>query len=313
MATTTVPMDDRELMQDAMAEAPAQEQPQAQAEAPAPEQKSEAEHQRERDDKGRFVAKTETEQPQQVEQPVQQQATEEPKDDQTGQVPAWRLRELREARDAADRRANEESQQRYAAQQQMAELQRRLDQLSQPKQEPVDFYANPDEAFQQRFAPIQTDIQKFKTDMRIEFGRELAVVKYGEQTVAEAEAAIAKAMQTNHPEMPGLSARMNASRNPVDVVVKWHQQSKLLETTGGDLEAYRQKLLDEALKDPAYQAKVLEAARLSAGQQQGSRPNVQIPPSLNKATGAGGNPTTSEPNDMSDANLYAYATARGGR
>ena len=72
---------------------------------------------------------------------------------------------------------------------------------------------------------------------------------------------------------------------------------EVLRTTGGDLNAYRQRILDEALKDPEYQRKVIEAAR---GQAQASGRMVERPvkssvassPSLGDI-GAGGGDATS--------------------
>jgi hypothetical protein len=102
---------------------------------------------------------------------------------------------------------------------------------------------------------------------------------------------------------------MLASDHPVDVAVNWHKRAKLVETTGGDLDAYRQRILDEATKDPAFQAKVLEAARATAGRP-GSRPQVQIPPSLNKAAGSGVSNADLDEADMSDRSLFKHALRR---
>ena len=75
---------------------------------------------RERDEKGRFVAK-EPEQPAQAEQPAPVETPKEeikaepekPKDDAEAQVPSWRLRELREARDAEAARLQEATQRNW--------------------------------------------------------------------------------------------------------------------------------------------------------------------------------------------------------
>ena len=289
MAVETVPMEEvslSSLMTD--------EKPEVQETEPKVE--------RDRDEQGRFVAKEQPKEEVKTEPEVKTEATTppEPKDD--AQVPSWRLREVREAREAAERRAEEASRQAYAVQQQMAEMRRQLESLQKPKQEPVDFFQNPDEAFNQRVGPIQSDIEKFKSDLRLEFSRELAVIKHGEQTVSEVEAAVAKAMQSNHPDMPALSARMRVSSNPVAEAIKWHQQNKLMESTGGNLETYKQKVLEEAMKDPAFQAKVLEATRSTA---QAKPSTIQIPPSLNKAAGSG--QTEVDDADMSNEGLFRHA------
>lgn len=314
MAEVTVPMEDPKLS-DLMTDEPAQ------VEAPEQRQEPEAEPEQKLDhptDPNRYRDGTYKPKHQEAVQSTAEVATkvadpapQEPKDD--AQVPSWRLREVREAREAAERRAEEATRQAYATQQQMAEMRRQLEALQKPKTEPVDFFQSPEEAFSQRIAPVQSDIESFKRDIRLEFSRELAVIKHGEPLVAEVESSIAKAMQSNHPDMPHLSAQMRNSNNPVAVAIQWHQRNKLMESTGGNLETYKAKVLEEAMKDPAFQAKVIEATR---GQTNRPSPVVQLPPSLNKATGSGVSSADLGDNDMSDAALFRHAAApakRGAR
>jgi hypothetical protein len=290
MAEVTVPIDDKGMLSDIMADTPAE----TQAEPESQEQP--------RDEHGRFVAQQEetpVEQPKpETEQPAQQT-------EQDGPIPSWRLREMREERDAARKQAEQAAQDGLTLRQQMQALQRQLEQIQKPKPEPVDFFQNPDEAMNQRIAPVQSEIEAFKNDLRLEMSRELAVIKHGDALVTEVENAVAKAMAANHPDIPLLSAQMRASKNPVAVAIQWHQRNGLLEKTGGNLEAYVQKQLDEKLKDPAFLAKAVEAARTQAG----TRPStvVQIPPSLNKASGSGISKDDTDAGDMSDASLFRNA------
>jgi hypothetical protein len=290
--TETVPMDDSELFQSAM------EDTEATPDTPEPEQP--------RDEHGRFAPKAA--EPEPTEQAVAEVAPTEPDAKEDGQVPSWRLRELREARDAAEQKAQRESQERYALQQQFAQLQREMSTLKAPKPEPVDFFQNPDEAMNQRLAPVQSELQAATFNLRMEFSRELAVLKHGENVVAEVEDAVAKAMASNHPDMPTLAAQMRQSSNPVEAVIKWHQRNKMMDTTGGDLNKYREKVLEEAMKDPAFQAKVLEATRQTAP----ANPQFRVPPSLNKATGAGVSNVDPD-DDASDAGIFRHAMAGGRR
>lgn len=300
MAVETVPIDDTGMLSDLMANE--QEAPQEQ-----PVQEPERQEQP-RDEHGRFAAKQEETPAATQEQPVAQAQPEQPTAQQAEaeeKIPPWRLREMREERDAARQEAQRAAQEGMTLRQQMQAMRSQFEQLQKPKPEPVDFYQNPDEAFTQRIAPVQSDIEKFKSDIRLELSRELAVMKHGEQMVSEVEGAIGKAMAANHPDMPLLAAQMRNSNNPVAVAIQWHQRNKLMESTGGNLETYKQKVLEEAMKDPAFQAKVIEATR---GQQQ-TRPStvVQIPPSLNKATGSGVSKDDTDPGDMSDASLFRNA------
>lgn len=301
---STVPMDDKALMEGALAAEPVREEKPAE-----PPQEPE----RPRDELGRFAAKEEDDKPKSDPPQIEPQP-EKPEDKEEGQVPSWRLREYREERDAAAKRAEEAERRAFAIQQQFAETQRQLAELRKPKQEPVDFFQNPDEAFQQRLNPLEERMAQFETKVRLTTSRAMAVAMHGAPAVQEMEQAIEKASQSNHPDIPALAAQMRASDDPVNVAMQWHKRTKLWETTGGDPDAYRQKILDDAMKDPEFQAKVLDAARTQAGGQPNTRPLVNIPPSLSRAAGTGATePVGLTAADMSDASLYAHATAKGGR
>jgi hypothetical protein len=296
--TTTVPMEvsDSELFKAAMDNEPQQE---AVEREPEPREQP-------RDESGRFAAKTEPEPEAQEAQPepAQQPPTD---DDKSGQVPSWRLREVREAREAAERRADQAERERAVERQQFMALQREIEQLRRPKAEPVDFFQNPDEAFQQRVTPLQERQAAFESQLQFRMSRTMAIAEHGIAAVKEMEEAVKKANREGHPELPSLSAQMNASDDPVSVAMNWHKRSKLLDETGGDLAGYRQKTIEEALNDPAFLAKAVERARAQAQGNQ-SRPSVQLPPSLNKATGSAA--TTNgqqDAADMSDAGLFRHA------
>ena len=292
---STVPVDDSGMLADLMSDAPA---PEVRAE---PEQAQPETVERPRDEQGRFAPKEPA-----VEAKAPEVAVEAEPKDEAAQVPSWRLRELREAREAAERKAEEATRQNYAFQEQMRSLQKRLDEISKPKQEPVDFFQNPDGALDQRIQPLRSEIDQFKSELRLEMSRELAVVKYGDEKVAEMERAVEQAMRENSPDMQSLSIRMRNSNNPAAVAMQWYQQHTLVKETGGDLSKYKERLTDELLKDPAFQAKVLEAARGQAQAAPGQRPNIQLPPSLNRVTGSGNSPDA-DAGDMSDGSLFRQA------
>lgn len=299
---TTVPMDDQGLLSSIMAD---------EAKEPAVETPIE----QPRDDQGRFAPKEEAEaKPAEVKpaeakpaepQPEAKQAV--PEDDKTGNVPSWRLREEREAREAALRRVDEESRARYALQSQLQDMQRQMERLQAPKQEPVDFFTDPNAAFKQQLSPFEQRFESLASEVRLNTSKAMAVSLHGAQPVMEMEQAIEKAMAANDPDMMPLAAQMRASNDPVSVAMKWHQSRKLWETTGGDPDAYRQRVLDEAMKNPEFQAKVIELARGQAPAQSSSRPNIQLPPSLNKASGSGSSTVSGEDADMSDRALFAHA------
>lgn len=308
---TTIPqMDDRELFQSAM-----EPEPQAETQRepdPAPQERT-------RDEQGRFATRTEeVAAPQaRTEQPAAQPTQADPAKDEGGQVPSWRLREVSEARQAAERRAEDVQRQFYATQARLQDMERQVAAFNKPKAEPTDFFANPDEALQERMRPLEERYAQLESNMRLQTSKAMAIMVHGKETVAEMEKTVAQAIEQRHPEMQALSMRMRQSDDPVGIAVEWFKDHKVRSEIGGDLPSYRQKILDDAMKDPAFQAKVLEASRGVAQQQAsqpGARPNIQLPPSINRATGSGASNAGSDDIDINDGRaMFNYATAGKGR
>lgn len=311
MAEVTVPMDDKELFNAAMADEVVDDEGAhaAEIEAKAP---PEPEGQP-RDEQGRFAPKTE-EATQADAAPTQQQPEAVSEGKEEGNVPSWRLREIREERDALARQAEEVRQQAMTWQRQAADMQRQLAELQKPKQEPVDFYVDPQAAFKQNLSPFEERMGRLESELRMGISRVNAITSHGKDLVSEAEAAVATAMRNNDPSLQPLAATLRVTNDPVGAAVEWYSSQKLMKETGGNIAAYRDKILADAMKDPAFQAKVLEAARTTAtgNAGSGSSPNIKLPPSLNKTAGSGGG-TTSEldAEDMSDRALFRHAM--GGR
>lgn len=296
--TEAIAMDDRALFEGAIGDEPAV-----------------AEESPPRDELGRFAPKAEEvpaeapkveAKPETVAPPVE--ATEQPKDD-AATVPSWRLREVREAREAAERKAEEATRERFALQTQLQQMQAELQKLQAPKSEPADFFADPDQALQQRLTPFEQRFAKLEQDVRLSSSRAAAIAVHGAPIVAEMEKSIEEAMQKNHPDINGLAAQMRTSSDPVGVAMNWYKRNKLWDVTGGDPDAYKSKVLDEALKNPEYLQKALEAARAQAGAAPGSRPNIQLPPSLSRAPGSAPSAAVDE-SDMSDRSLFKQAVRR---
>lgn len=307
---TTIPvMDDRELFENATANEPVQEEAQAEAQE-APEPKVDATG-RLHGERGQFVAKPKDDTPAAATQQPEAEQQPAPDDDNAAQVPSWRLREVREAREAAERRAEEASRQAYAFQHQMQEMQRQLAELRKPKAEPIDFFQDPEAAINQRLSPQQERMDQIERKLILNSSRAMALAMHGREAVQEMETAVDKAARENHPDMSLLAQQMRASDDPVQIAMQWHQRTKLMTETGGDLNAYATKLQEKLLADPEFLAKAVAKATgqaQAAAAQPGTRPNVQLPPSLNKATGAGNSPDAD--GDMSDRALFAYATAK---
>lgn len=254
-----------------------------------------------RDEKGRFAPKEpgEPEAPAQVEQLIAAKSDE-------AHVPSWRLREVNDAREAAERRAQQAEAERQAFQQQMAELQRQVQSFQKP-QEQVDPWQDLPGHIQQTLSPYDRRLNAIESSTAFKMSRLTAMVEHGKENVLEMEKYIEQEQRSNNPQLRMLGVQMQNSDDPVGVAMQWYQRDKLLKETGGDLSSYKNKMLEDALKDPAFLAKAVEAVKAQTGQP-GARPQttVQLPPSINRATSAGS--PHEESGDLSDRSLYAFAT-----
>ena len=82
------------------------------------------------------------------------------------------------------------------------------------------------------------------------------------------------------------AGKVLAAPNPGQAVLDWHKQHRLLSETGGDIDAYKSKLLDQIFEDPETLKKLgqkLAAQNGSgngAGSAGGNKPIIDLPPSL---------------------------------
>lgn len=299
-------LNDKELFDNAIADQPVETEVVADAPAAEPEAvQTETAASIARDDKGRFAPKEQAAPAETVQAATDTTSAQQ---DTAAHVPSWRLREVNEAREAAERRAQETEARARAYERELEEMRRQF-MAQQPKAEPVDFFADPDAALKNRLDPFEQRVQAIERNANLRASRAENIAIHGRDTVTEMEKAVEQAMRSGHPELPALRMQMLQSEDPVGVAMQWYQRDKLLKETGGDLSSYKNKMLDEALKDPAFLAKAIEAAKQQAsGQVPGSKPNnvVQIPPSISRATAAAS--PHEENGDLSDRSLYSYAT-----
>lgn len=122
----------------------------------------------------------------------------------------------------------------------------------------------------EQLSPLQ---QQYAQTMDYLF-RNSAEGKYGADEVGKAEAEIMR-MRDSGQLTPADIARLQSSQQRPNVytnAVEFLRERALLAEVGGDVNAYRQRLLEEALKDPEYLGRATEAARaLAAG---GSQPQL---------------------------------------
>ena len=300
MAETEVALpeiDSNALFRGAMDDPP----PEVQETAP-PEAEAKTENpDRPRDERGRFTSEATK-----ADAAPTQQPAEEPKSEAKDEayVPSWRVREYREDRDKAEARANEFARQAEAFQRELAETRRQFAEATKTKQEPVDFFADPNAAFKQQVSPIEERIGQVEANYNMKLSRITAIVEHGKEAVAEAEKAVAEAMRVNDPSIHSLRAQLANTDDPVGTAVRWHSSNRVMKETGGDIAKFREKILADAMKDPKFQAQVIEAAK-GAVQANKQAPNINLPPSLNKVAGSGGNSEVA--GDLSNDSLWAHA------
>lgn len=274
--------DDKELFESAF-----QDEAPEQVETPDPE----APQERPRDEHGRFAPKAHEE----AAQPAPVLEKPEPK---TEGIPSWRLKEEAEARRAADERANR-------LEREMAELRQQVTQQSSKKAEPEQPAPEPwDPGYteyvqNQAAAAVQSRYEAAIQAM----AKETAYARHTEEVVTAAEKAFVEANNSRTLDQADFHRVMNAP-NRYSAVVEWHKRQQVFSTVGNDPNAWLEKQLEERLKDPAYQAQLIERIRGTA--QPGTRPVTQLPPSLNKATRA----AASAEDDDSDAGLLKSALRR---
>lgn len=254
---------------------------------------------------GKFAPKTQADAAPTQQQPAEQAKTEPT--DEGAQVPSWRLRELREQREAAERRAQDKERENLELQTHLRSMDARLRQLTETPKEPPDFYADPAAFVDDRLNPARQELGQQLGQMKEGFSKLIAIDKFGEEAVTAAYSELEKQMRegSGQPDY----ARIMRSAHPYGELVKWHKSHVAKQTVGDDPSAWFEKQLEERLKDPTYQGKVLERIRGTANgtPQNGSAPKVVLPPSLNKVASAA-RVTGEDDGDLSDASLYRHAT-----
>lgn len=149
------------------------------------------------------------------------------------------------------------------AKQRLQELERQLREAQAPKTEPVDFYADPDAAFNQRLQqalnPFQQQLQEAKTALLEERLYRIA----GGEKAAKIEQELQKAMESDDPEIQMLShALQTQGLAAVQALVQWY---------------------DKRTFDPSAERERLKAELLAELQAEGKVPAAQAAPAVSPA------------------------------
>jgi hypothetical protein len=292
MSATT----DQEIFDQAIGEQ-TQNVPETSTEAP-----TEAEVERVRDEKGRFKSATpEPTSEEEVQEPAQLPVASvfdapSPVEKDDARVPSWRLKE------ESDRRREAESG-LAELRAEMRQMQMAMMQQRQPPPEAqapeVDIFADPQGFVQQLQGNFDQRLRTLQLENSLRFAHYAHGDKFNEAYQAFSEHVGQTRDQATY-------QRVMAAPDPGEALVKWFNDQQLHKQLGGtDLNSFLEKQREEWLKDPAVQARVIEAFKAT---QQATQPNslTNIPPSLSKATAA------SSPHDYgsSQNDIYAYATAK---
>ena len=247
------------------------------------EQIAEGESQVARDEQGRFAPKSE-------EPEAKPEVTQETKPladaKDEANVPSWRLKEIREERDAL--------------RQQNAELQRRF-LANQPKQDPTpkpDIFENPDGAIKAVVAETLTPIEQQFAGFIEAVSRKDAIREHGQERVTEAFSALDQAAKSGDPQAQAIVQSVKKSMDPYGDIVNWYRGAE----ASRNPEGFFQRKLEEALKDDKFKGELL--AKLQPAQEK-PKPVINLPPSLGRAASAAA--ALTEGGDLSNESLFENA------
>lgn len=229
------------------------------------------------------------------EPPAQPVAAQQQAQEDAHRVP---LRELLDERDK-----------RQALQRQIENLRRQIQPMEAPKA--PEFWEQPEGNIDHR---VQQAVQPLYQEMvmqREQFSRAIAEARHGPEKVAEAFKDLEARVQAGDPTARFDYQRVMAQGNQYDALVQLHQQRKALSEIGNDPAAYREKLSQDLLNDPAFLAKALEAAQVRAKSSPSAvtyaAPKAKGLPSISNI-GAAGSVGGGLPDRSDDDNFDHYAS-----
>lgn len=242
-----------------------------------------------RDDHGRFAPKEP--------EPV---AQAEPQGKEEGHVPSWRLRELREEREAAINRA-QQLEANY--QRQIEELKARL-----PKEEPKpapDVFEDPnrflEHGVRQHVDPIRSEI----TQLREEYSKKWAEKEHGPEKVKAAYDWVAQGMQSRDPEVAAVYQRAMQSMDPYGEILKAHQQREVYTKIGNDPNAWFERELEKRMADPQFASAQLQKIQSGVRASPQAPNQIKLPPSIGRVPSS--HSASDDVGDLSDSSLFAHA------
>ena len=227
----------------------------------------------------------------QPEKPAAEVASETPAekpvvDDNAPLIPSWRLREIREERDAIAKRLLD-TEARLAQQPKVAEVPKVAEKARpDPLLDPEGYEKSIEEKIEARLINSHREM-----DLRLTRSANTEVF---DKAYAESQ----KLKAAGDPDFLELSQKMHSTNAPGKVLLDWYQQRSVKQEIGGDLNAYKARLREEALK--AWRAD-------AQSQPSNGRPRVELPPSLSGSSRANAVLKSSN-DDVDDHQLFAEIT-----
>jgi hypothetical protein len=186
--------------------------------------------------------------------------------------------------------------------------------FQQPRQQPEpekvverpDMFENPDGFVEHGVRSAVDPVKAEVGQLREFYSRREAIRDHGQEKVQAAFSALDQAAKAGDPEARAVCAKVKESMDPFGDIVQWHQRSTVISEVGNDPAAYRQRILDEALKDQAFLNKALEQARgVATPVVNGPKPAAL--PSLNRVAAA-----SDDGDEEEDAGAVFRSAQRGG-
>lgn len=178
------------------------------------------------------------------------------------------------------------------------------------KVEPPDMFENPggfvEHGVRKAVDPIASRLEQLNENI----SRRLAIQEHGKEKVSAAYGALDQAAKAGDREAVEAVARIKQSMDPFGDMVAWHQQRTVITEVGNDPQAYRNKILEDALNDQTFLAKAL--AKANGGNPPAGQPGAektQTLPSLNRVTSAADN----DEEEMDAGEVFTTALRGGAR
>lgn len=218
-----------------------------------------------------------------------------PEEDKGGQIPPWRLREIREERDRVTARAEELERRALESERRLAEMERQQQEAKRSQEPPPNLYDDP-QGYQSYFdRQVQERVQSIEQKINARFV-DASFVRQRETNPEAFGKAWESLQQADRQGDPAVTRIINAP-DPGFALMAWHRERDALSQINGDLEGFLAKQREAWMADPETRKQVFAAAREEAAKSGRSSIEPASIPSLNNAPGGGRSTTPDQSGD----------------